>query len=107
MARLIFHTHAMARLILVMGNCKMPEPVVVGGTYNWKRRIKKDGAIWDLNTPATAVVTLTFIRPSGTKVHFTITPDAGSTGIVQYVNSASLFDVVGTTWKISWRVTQG
>lgn len=74
------------------------EPVVVGGTYNWKLTATKDGAAYDLTG---ATVVLTFVSPSGTRTQYTFTAAASSPA---YENPTGLITTHGE-WIRSWKTT--
>ncbi len=87
----------------------MPEPVVVGGTYDWflnPASINTEVApevfgAWDLTN---ATVTISFIPPSGPGLHFTATVTNGPAGQAHYINATSLFSTAGQ-WGYSWKVS--
>lgn len=85
------------------------QPVVVGGTYDWVMNATVNSETapavygpWDLTG---AVVTLSFVPPSGVAQHFSaaLLP---TTGRAHYVNTAGMFNAVGQ-WGVSWKVVLG
>jgi hypothetical protein len=89
-----------------------PQPIVCGGTYDWflnPASINTEAApnvfgIWNITG---ATVTITFVNPSGVGQSFTATIISGSAGTAHYINTTSLFNVAGTGWWLSWRVSLG
>lgn len=82
---------------------------VVGGTYDWylNATINSEAApgvfgAWDLNA-ASATVTISFVPPSGSGLHFTATL-LSIVGAARYINASSLFNASGQ-WAVSWKVT--
>lgn len=86
-----------------------PEPVVVGGTYEWYATIYKNIVtapgiypVWDLTG---ATIMLTFVSPLLVKTQYTATIDVAANGTVYYTNPAGLFTAAGF-WSRSWKISQ-
>ena len=81
----------------------MTQPVVVGGTYDWTFTIHKDSAVWNI---AGATLTLTFVAPDGTAVHYSGVILIAASGTAHYANPIGTFTVDGD-WKWSLKTVQG
>lgn len=92
------------------------EPIVVGGTYDWflnpaminTRTAPNVYGIWDITG---ATITISFLYYGNgpdaaptTSYHYSATILSGSDGTASYINSASLFNVVGH-WGVSWKIS--
>lgn len=91
----------------------MPEPVILGGTYTWYEQFNQNTVltplifgIWNLGSPSTAVITLTFISPAGVKKTLTAAIVVAASGTASVTNAASHFDEEGD-WQYAWKVVQG
>lgn len=80
--------------------------ICTGSTPTFRLDADKDGAIWDLDTPATATVKLYLTDPDGAQTEHTATLTNADAGIADYVVTVNDLDQAGT-WYRQWEVTQG